>query len=37
MFFLLLVGASNGQKTMLISLDQAIDLAQAHNADVDSM
>ena len=31
MFFLLLVGASNGQNTMLISLDQAIDLALAHN------
>ena len=31
MFFPLLVGASNGQNTMLISLDQAIDLALAHN------
>jgi cobalt-zinc-cadmium efflux system outer membrane protein len=31
MFFLLLVGAGNGQNTTLISLDQAIDLALAHN------
>src|ERR1700685_4435587 len=31
MFFLLLGGTSNGQNTMLISLDQAIDLALAHN------
>jgi len=31
MFFLLLVGASNGQNATLISLDQAIDLALAHN------
>ena len=30
-FFLLLVGAGNGQNTTLISLDQAIDLALAHN------
>jgi len=31
MFFPLLVGAGNGQNTKLISLDQAIDLALAHN------
>lgn len=31
MFFLLLVEASSGQNTTLISLDQAIDLALAHN------
>jgi cobalt-zinc-cadmium efflux system outer membrane protein len=31
MFFLLLAGASSGQNTTLISLDQAIDLALAHN------
>jgi len=32
MFFLLLVGAGNGQQnTTLISLDQAVDLALAHN------
>jgi cobalt-zinc-cadmium efflux system outer membrane protein len=31
MFFLLLVGAGNGQNATLISLDQAIDLALAHN------
>jgi outer membrane protein, heavy metal efflux system len=31
MFFLLLVGAGNGQTATLISLDQAIDLALAHN------
>src|SRR4029077_15102865 len=31
MFFLLLMGAGNGQNTTLISLDQAIDLALAHN------
>ncbi len=31
MFFLLLVGAGNGQNTTLISLDQAINLALAHN------
>src|SRR6202051_1866580 len=31
MFFLLLVGAGIGQNTTLISLDQAIDLALAHN------
>src|ERR1017187_8434335 len=31
MLFLLLVGAGNGQNTTLISLDQAIDLALAHN------
>ena len=31
MFFLLLVGAGNGQNTTLISLDQAIELALAHN------
>lgn len=31
MFFLVLVGASSGQNTTLISLDQAIDLALAHN------
>lgn len=31
MFFLLLVGAGSGQNTTLISLDQAIDLALAHN------
>jgi cobalt-zinc-cadmium efflux system outer membrane protein len=31
MFFLLLVGAGNGQNTTLISLDQAVDLALAHN------
>ena len=30
-FFLLLVGAGRGQNTTLISLDQAIDLALAHN------
>jgi cobalt-zinc-cadmium efflux system outer membrane protein len=30
-FLLLLVGASGGQNTTLISLDQAIDLALAHN------
>ncbi len=30
-FFILLVGASRGQSTTLISLDQAIDLALAHN------
>src|ERR1035438_4570451 len=30
-FFLLLVGAGKGQNTTLISLDQAIDLALAHN------
>jgi outer membrane protein, heavy metal efflux system len=30
-FFLLLVGAGSGQNTTLISLDQAIDLALAHN------
>jgi outer membrane protein, heavy metal efflux system len=31
MFFLLLVGAGNGQNATLISLDQAVDLALAHN------
>ena len=31
MFFLLLVGTCIGQNTTLISLDQAIDLALAHN------
>src|SRR5580698_2683857 len=31
MFLLLLVAAANGQNTTLISLDQAIDLALAHN------
>ena len=31
MFFLLLVGAGSGQNTTRISLDQAIDLALAHN------
>jgi len=31
MFFLLLVGTGSGQNTTLISLDQAIDLALAHN------
>src|ERR1700686_652036 len=31
MFFLLLVGAGSAQNTTLISLDQAIDLALAHN------
>jgi cobalt-zinc-cadmium efflux system outer membrane protein len=31
MFLLLLVGAGNGQNPTLISLDQAIDLALAHN------
>src|ERR1700687_4218775 len=31
MFFLPLVGAGSGQNTTLISLDQAIDLALAHN------
>lgn len=31
MLFLLLVGEGNGQNTTLISLDQAIDLALAHN------
>jgi outer membrane protein, heavy metal efflux system len=31
MFFLLLVGEGSGQNTTLISLDQAIDLALAHN------
>ncbi len=31
MFFLLLVGAGNGQNTTRISLDQAIDLALVHN------
>jgi cobalt-zinc-cadmium efflux system outer membrane protein len=31
MFFLLLLGAGSGQNTTLISLDQAIDLALAHN------
>ena len=31
MFFLAFVGAGNGQNTTLISLDQAIDLALAHN------
>jgi cobalt-zinc-cadmium efflux system outer membrane protein len=31
MFFLLLVGAGSGQNTTLITLDQAIDLALAHN------
>ncbi len=31
MFFLLLAGASSGQTTTLITLDQAIDLALAHN------
>jgi len=31
MFFLLLVGAGRGQNTTLISLDQSIDLALAHN------
>src|SRR5579863_9886405 len=31
MFFLLLVGAGSGQNATLISLDQAIDLALAHN------
>src|SRR5580704_10690884 len=31
MSFLLLVGAGSGQNTTLISLDQAIDLALAHN------
>ncbi len=31
MFFLLLVGAGSGQNTTLISLDQAINLALAHN------
>ena len=31
MIFLLLVGAGSGQNTTLISLDQAIDLALAHN------
>jgi outer membrane protein, heavy metal efflux system len=31
MFFVLLVGAGSGQNTTLISLDQAIDLALAHN------
>jgi cobalt-zinc-cadmium efflux system outer membrane protein len=31
MFFLVLVGAGSGQNTPLISLDQAIDLALAHN------
>ncbi|MGO9124773.1 MAG: TolC family protein [Terriglobales bacterium] len=30
-FFLLLVGAGSGQNTTLITLDQAIDLALAHN------
>ena len=30
-FFLLFVGTGNGQNTTLISLDQAIDLALAHN------
>jgi len=30
-FFLLLTGATSGQNTTLISLDQAIDLALAHN------
>jgi cobalt-zinc-cadmium efflux system outer membrane protein len=30
-FFVLLVGAGSGQNTTLISLDQAIDLALAHN------
>src|SRR5450432_2226209 len=30
-FFLPLVGAGNGQNATLISLDQAIDLALAHN------
>lgn len=31
MFFLMLVGAGSGQNTTLISLDQAVDLALAHN------
>jgi len=31
MFFLLLVGSGSGQNTTLITLDQAIDLALAHN------
>jgi len=31
MFFLLVAGASSGQNTTLITLDQAIDLAMAHN------
>ena len=31
MFLLLLVGDGSGQNTTLISLDQAIDLALAHN------
>jgi len=31
MFFLLLAGAASGQNTTLITLDQAIDLALAHN------
>ncbi|MGD1025441.1 MAG: TolC family protein [Candidatus Sulfotelmatobacter sp.] len=31
MFFLPLVGVGSGQNTTLISLDQAIDLALAHN------
>jgi len=31
LFFLLLVGVGSGQNTTLISLDQAIDLALAHN------
>ena len=31
LFFLLPVGAASGQNTTLISLDQAIDLALAHN------
>jgi cobalt-zinc-cadmium efflux system outer membrane protein len=31
MFFLLLVGTGSGQNTTLISLDEAIDLALAHN------
>jgi cobalt-zinc-cadmium efflux system outer membrane protein len=31
MFFLMLVGAGSGQNTTLISLDQAINLALAHN------
>jgi uncharacterized protein len=31
LFFVLLVGTGSGQNTTLISLDQAIDLALAHN------
>jgi outer membrane protein, heavy metal efflux system len=36
-FFLLLVGTSVGQNTTLISLDQAIDMALAHNHSIKAM